>query len=187
MLTASPTQKPLESIIDTLDSPVQHTLLLARRSLWTTFLVGFVGAFLIALSTWATRVLQFGVGMKHDTLLALFVAIAVVFPSASIVAVYLGIIMSPRVQVAAIAIALVVSGAVACSTMPLMAFLVLVSSWTSVISFEVVIPIVAAGAIAATISRITRVLDPRPRARAFAIVCNVAFIATFGLRALSLV
>lgn len=186
----------LAPLFRAIDAPARETLSLEKRPLFASLPPAMLGAALIAGSALAASFL-FTAAPTHaintllltrraDVLAAVFEALAIVFPSAIILAAYLELRISPRAFCAALAIALLIGGVVASSTLPLIAYLALVARAQPIIAPGLFVPFLIAGAIAATIFRVVRALDPRLRARWFGGAVVSCFVATFLFRALDL-
>lgn len=183
----------LAPLFRAIDAPARETLFLEKRPLFASLPPALLGAAMIAASALAASYFfstppthafaaKFMTG-RGEVLPAVFEALAIVFPSAIILAAYLELRISPRAFVAALGIALLISGVVAFSTLPLIAYLALVARARPMIAPGMFVPFLIAGAIAATLFRIVRALDPRMRARFFGGAVVSCFLAAFFFRA----
>jgi hypothetical protein len=185
----------LAPLFRAIDAPARETLLLEKRTLFAILPPALLGAVLIAAASLAGMLFtevpaaHFPASLlsrRTDTLRAIFEALAIVFPSAIILAAYLGLRISPRAFAGALSIALLIAGVVALFTLPLMAFLALVARARPMVAPSLFIPFVVVGAIAATTVRILKALDPRTRATFFAGAAACSFVGAFLIRALGI-
>lgn len=177
-----------DSLLRAVDRPAREALELARRPLGATVAPALLGVFLVAASSAAAGFVSpggFRLAPRLDALRAVFEALLVVIPGTIVFASYLRLRLPPRVLLAATSIGLLAAGLVAACVLPLMAFLVLVSSEAPIVLGlpALIVPGLALATVAALPARVITALDPSRSAwwlsRAFVFFLG----AVFALRA----
>lgn len=172
------------SILRGTDLPARESLELARRSPLHLAGRAMLGVGTTALACALTEALGGGPIGRADGLLAALEALLLVVPAGAIFAGYTELRAGPRVLVAASALGLSIGGLAALCILPLLAFFQLVSQVrTSLpLGFELLVPLVALGGVAATVSRVLRAIDERPRAQWLAQLFVTATFVAYSAR-----
>jgi len=169
------------------DRPAREALELSRRPFWATLAPALVGVFLVAIASAAAAAVSprgFVLGGRLDGLRAIFEALLVVVPGATVFSVYLRLRLPARALLAATALGLLAAGLVATCVLPLMAFLVLVSTDApGVLALPaLLVPTLALCTLALIPFRVITSLDPSDSARWLARLFAFFLVVVFALR-----
>ncbi len=175
----------MDSLLRSLDRPARAALELARRPLWATLAPALVGTFLVAVASAVAGCITltgFRLVPRLDALRAVFEALVVVVPGATVFALYLRLRIAPRVFLAATALGLLAAGVVAACVLPLMGFIavVAVEARTDVPIPLLCVPGLALATVAVIPARVMTALDSsRPAywlSRAFIFFLGAVFV-----------
>lgn len=176
------------SLLRALDRPARQALELARRPLLETAAPALLGLFLVAASSALAGLVapeEGRIALRLDTVRAALEALGVVVPGTAVFSIYLRLRISPRAFLAATAIGLLAAGLMAACILPLMGFLVLLSTKQDSLVRALpalLVPGLALATVAVLPVRVITSLDRSPAAfwlsRAFAFF----LITVFALR-----
>ena len=171
-------------LLSVVDAPGRHAFLLAGRPVLVSASIASAAG-VVVLGAGAAASHLSGEGTAQGPALALvielWVALAMVLPSAAILAAYARLPLSPRVWLGGLAVALVTTAVVSLSALPFLVYLNLVSTAGAGVLPDVLLAAVAGVAVASTLARVIRAADPGPRgvwtARLFGLGVAAAFAA----------
>jgi len=176
-----------QSLFRAVDRPARETLDLSRRPAWETLAPALLGLFLIARASTAAAAITphgFSLGPNLEALRAIFEALVVVVPGTTVFAAYLRLRLTPRIFLGATALGLLSAGLVATCILPLMAFLVLVSTDAPAVLAlpALLVPTLSLITLTLVPFRVLTALDASRRARWLACAFAFFLFAVFALR-----
>ncbi|HLL83774.1 MAG TPA: hypothetical protein VK420_14010 [Longimicrobium sp.] len=175
------------SLLRAVDRPAHEAVDLARRPFLATAAPALLGLFLVSAASALSGLISpagFRFTARLDALRAVFEALAVVIPGILVFATYLRLKLNARVLLAGISIGMLGAGLVAVCVLPLMAFLVVVSSEApEVLALPaLLVPGLALATMAALPVRVITSLDPSEEALWIARAFAFFLVAVFVLR-----
>jgi hypothetical protein len=174
------------SLLRALDRPARQALELSRQPLRETVAPALLGLFLIATSSVLAGLATpegARVALRLDAVRAALESLCVVVPGTAVFAIYLRLRISTRTFLAGTAIGLLAAGLMAACVLPLMGFLVLLSTerdWLIRGLLSLMVPGLALATVAVLPVRVITSLDRSPTAlwlsRAFAFFLIAVFV-----------